>query len=124
MLADRLDAIAAEDLVVHHGCAGAEHLVVGRAGVFLVNADRFALQAVREQLDARGLGALPAELVRDHDGIEKTVGEDRRFGLRIVSRACAALGVPDGVPFVATVAEPALEDQLEPRREGVGHRVA
>jgi hypothetical protein len=124
MLAERLDAIAAEDLVVHHGRAGAEHLVVGRSGVFLVHADRFALQDVREALDAHGLGAMPAEVVRDHQHLEQTVAADRRFGLRVVTRACAALGVPDGVPFVATVAEPALEDQLEPRLEGVGHRVA
>jgi hypothetical protein len=104
MLTERLDAIAGEDLVVHHDRLGAEHLIVGRSGVFLVNADRRALHAVREALDARGLVAMPATMIGDHDQLEKTIGEDRRFGLRVVTRACAALGVPDGVPFVATVA--------------------
>lgn len=103
MLAARLDAIAAQDLVVHHDRLGAEHLVVGRSGVFLINADRHALHAVRDALDARGLVAMPADVIADHPTLEKTVGEDRRFGLRVVTRACAALGVPDGVRFVADV---------------------
>lgn len=115
MLAERLDAIADEDLVVHHDCLGADHLVVGRSGVFLLNARRDALARVREALDARGLVAMPAEVIRDHDDLEKTVGEDRRFGLRIVIRACAALGVADGVRFVATVRSVDLEDQVESR---------
>ncbi len=103
MLSERLDAIAAEDLVVHHDRVGAEHLVIGRSGVFLVNAPRHALHDVRDALDARGLVAMPATVIADHAGLEKTVGEDRRFGLRVVTRACAALGVPDGVPFFADV---------------------
>ena len=103
MLADRLDALAAEDLVVHHDRVGAEHLVVGRSGVFLVNAQHHSLHAVRDALDARGLVAMPATVIADHAGLEKTVGEDRRFGLRVVTRACAALGVPDGIRFVADV---------------------
>lgn len=122
MLVERLDAIADEDLVVHHDCLGADHLIVGRSGVFLVNARHDAIARVREALDARGLIAMPAEVVRDHDALERTVGEDRRFGLRIVTRACAALGVADGVRFVAGVQQ--LEDQLEPSLERVRDGVA
>lgn len=122
MLAERLEAIAAEDLVVHHGRAGADHLVVGRAGIFLVGSDRFALQAVREALDARGLAAMPAEVIADHPELEKTVGEDRRFGLRVVTRACAALGVPDGVRFVAGLA-PAEGDLHAPVAAAPGRAV-